>query len=316
MKKKISMLKDEEITFQEGYKEFIHNCKTRNLREATIKHYDGTISSIYKFISPTTAINKITKNTVDNFVLRCREELDIKDITIHTYLRGLKTILYFFMEKEWMQKFNIPLIKYDKEVIETYTNAELEVLLRKPNNKNCSFMEYKNWVIVNFLLAVGCRVHSLINIRIGDLDFDNNVVNLNTTKNRKPLIIPLSKSIIPILRDYIKIRNGDSSDYLFCTIYGEKISTITLSSNLRAYNRSRGINKTGIHRFRHTFAKDWILAGGDAFKLQKILGHSSLEVTRNYVEMFTEDLKNNFEEFNPLELLQKNKKSHITLKKD
>lgn len=47
----------------------------------------------------------------------------------------------------------------------------------------------------NFPLAVGCRLNSLINIRVEDIDFTNNMVYLNITKNRKPLIMPLSETI-------------------------------------------------------------------------------------------------------------------------
>lgn len=53
--------------------------------------------------------------------------------------------------------------------------------------------------------------------------------------------------------------------------------------------------------FRHTFAKKWVLAGGDIFRLQKILGHSDITVTREYVNMFSPDLKMDFERYNPLD---------------
>lgn len=66
--------------------------------------------------------------------------------------------------------------------------------------------------------------------------------------------------------------------------------------------------KTGLHRFRHTFAKKWINSGGDIFRLQKILGHSSLDVVRNYVNMFTNDLQDNFNTFSPLENIITDKK--------
>lgn len=53
--------------------------------------------------------------------------------------------------------------------------------------------------------------------KIEDIDFTNNMVYIKTAKNRKPLIIPLSETIIPILKEYIGIRSGDNEAYLFCT---------------------------------------------------------------------------------------------------
>ena len=61
------------------------------------------------------------------------------------------------------------------------------------------------------------------------------------------------------------------------------------------------MTKTSIHLFRHTFAKNWILSGGDIFRLKSILGHSSLEIVKEYVNMFGGDLKKDFDKFNPLE---------------
>jgi integrase/recombinase XerD len=58
----------------------------------------------------------------------------------------------------------------------------------------------------------------------------------------------------------------------------------------------------------HTFAKLWILNGGDIFRLQKILGHSSLDIVKEYVNMFSTDLQINFDEFNPLENIKVNQK--------
>lgn len=88
---------------------------------------------------------------------------------------------------------------------------------------------------------------------------------------------------------------------MFCTAYGEKANRQTISVNVNSYNRKCGVMKTKLYRFRHTFAKRWINSGGDIFRLQKILGHSSLEVVRNYVNMFTNDLQDNFNTFSLLE---------------
>ena len=87
------------------------------------------------------------------------------------------------MNEGYLPHFKMQAIKVDKSHIETYTDEELKLLLKKPNLKKCSFTEYQCWVITNFLFSTGVRQRSLMHIQIKDLDFDNNVVHVNVTKN-------------------------------------------------------------------------------------------------------------------------------------
>ena len=127
-------------------------------------------------------IADMSKKTMDDFVVALREREDLNDMSIYTYSRDLKTVMYFFMEESWLQYFKIKLAKADQQPVETYTDEDIRKMLKKPNLKNCNFTEYKSWVIVNFLLSTGVRQHSLINIKIKDLDFDNRMVYVNVTK--------------------------------------------------------------------------------------------------------------------------------------
>lgn len=114
------------------------------------------------------------------------------------------------------------------------------------------------------MLSTGIRQNILINIRINDIDFDSNIIHVNVTKNRKPLLIPMNKDIKKILEEYIKYRQAeDKEDYLFCNEYGYKLVKSTLYHAMREYNKKRGVETTGLHRFRHTFAKKWVLSGGN-----------------------------------------------------
>ena len=97
-----------------------------------------------------------------------------------------------------MPFFEITLPKADEAPIKTYTDHELQELLKKPDIRKCNFSTYRSWVIINFLLSTGIRQNSLINLKIRDVDFDNALVHVNVTKNRKPLIIPLNEDIIKI----------------------------------------------------------------------------------------------------------------------
>lgn len=305
MKRKMIEVNAKDITFDRGYDEFIFYCRTRNLRPATIQFYDNSVRTIYKFIEPKMAIKDITKDVVDRFIICCQDELDIKDITVNTYLRALKAILYYFMKLGYMDKFHIPLVKFDKPVIEVYTDQEVKILLKKPNRSKCAFAEFRDWTICNVLYSTGIRCSNILDLKVREVDLYNNLLYLKTTKNRKPLALPITKSLQPILREYLSVRNGNGEEYLFCTSYGDKIKRGSLYHSMVDYNLNRGVNKTGIHRWRHTFAKQWILNGGDIIKLQKTLNHSDLDMVRNYVNIFTKDLQDGFEDFNPLEFINK-----------
>jgi len=302
---KIRMELENEVTFEEGCEEYLADCKARNLRQGTIKHYTDTMKQIKKYIGEDTLVKDITKETINDFVMELRDNPVINDQSLFTYARDLKTLMYFFMRKEYVPYFKISIPKADKQPIETYTDRELKVLLKKPNLKQCSFTEYKTWVMTNFLLSTGARRNSVINVKIKDVDFDAEVVHINVTKNRKPLIIPLNSDIKKILQEYMKYRKGNAEDYLFCNVYGGQVSHSSVYHQIYEYNKSRGIEKTGMHRYRHTFAKKWVTMGGNVVTLQKILGHSSLAITQNYLNILVSDIKKDVDEFNILREFKK-----------
>ena len=222
--KKIRMCVDTDKTFAEGFEEYILDCKSRNLRDGTLRHYRESIKQIYKRVPPDTLISDLDEYTMPDFIVALRDDPNLNDVSMGTYARDLKTLMRFFMKCEYLPHFEIKIPKADKEAIETYTDAELKRLLKKPDIRKCGFVTYRSWVIVNFLLSTGIRQNSLINIKIKDLDFDNDMVYINTTKNRKSLIIPLNEDIVKILHEYLKYRGGGSEDWLFCSIYGEKMT--------------------------------------------------------------------------------------------
>ncbi|MFT8312927.1 MAG: tyrosine-type recombinase/integrase [Clostridium sp.] len=313
MRRKTKIITEDNVTFKQGFLMFLDNCKAKNLRPATIEHYKQGYKSIVRFFDEDTLIKDITQETVDNYVIACKDNLNLASQTLHTYVRDFKTILYYFMKLEYMQPFKIQLPRVDKKAIETYSDKELEILLKKPNTKKCHFAEYRDYVIINFILSTAVRINSLINIKEKDVDFENNVVYVNTTKNRKPLIIPLNKTIVKILREYIRIREADSEDdYLFCTVYNNKMDRRTVNGSLNIYNRKRNVNKIGVHRLRHTAAKKWILAGKSPSILQHLLGHSSLVITQNYINILVSDLKKEVDNFDILE--EFNSSNHIKMK--
>ena len=303
--------KDSEATANEVFERFIRIKKRNNLSPETIRYYDDCFRYFGEFWDVSQKCSDITLDTYYDYIEHLQTNKEANTTTINSYLRGLRTIIYFFMEEGHTKQFKMHLLKSQKQIKETYTEDELEKLLKKPNLKKCNFTEYRNWVMANYFLATGNRLRTVINIKIGHLDFDNYLILLGKTKNGRQQLIPMSKSLADILQEYLSYRKGSDDDYLFCTMHGEQLTRDGTVSLMRKYNLNRGVEKTSIHMYRHTFAKNWILNGGDIFRLQKILGHSSMDMVKNYVEMFDEDLKKDFESFNPLDNMLKNQKGSI-----
>ncbi|WP_063602080.1 tyrosine-type recombinase/integrase [Clostridium coskatii] len=317
MRKKIELqeIQEKNLTLEQGFKKFIVSCKVKNLRPSTIKHYKDIVGVFFKFIPKKTLCSEITKEIIDRFVIYMQENRKEKDVSINSTLMNLRVFIYYLMRYDYVPTFKISKLKVDKDIINTYSDAEIKILLKKPDLKKCKFLEYRNWVICNFLLGTGCRARTLVNLKIKDLDFENNLITYRFTKNRRQQIIPMSSALRNILLEYLEYRKGQEDDYLFVNAYGEYLKTEWLSHNLIDYNRKRGVATTGVHRWRHTFAKKWILNHGDIFRLQKILGHSSMDMVRNYVNMFQTDLSNEFDKFNPLDQMEQNRKGYIKMQR-
>lgn len=300
-------------TINQGCQEFLLRCKARNYSKFTIKYYENTIHNFGLFYDLDAEVETVDMSLITTYVVHLSEK-GVVGKTIETYVRGLRTICYFFMEQGWLERFAIKMPKYEKPMKEVYTHNELQRLLRKPNIKKCSFTQYRNWVLVNYLIGTGQRLNSIVHIRIADIDLVNQVVRLRITKNRKETLLPLANSLVKILEEYLRYRKGEESDYLFCNNVGAQMTRGCITCAIRGYNRSCGVEKTSIHLFRHSYAYNYLLNGGDVFRLQKLLCHSDLESTKEYLNLSLEDVKLDFDKLNPLEQLTTREKT-IQMKK-
>ena len=96
------------------------------------------------------------------------------------------------------------------------------------------------------------------------------------------------------------------------SFYDEQLSTNALKHSQARYNRSRGVEKTSVHLLRHSFVKNWCMSGGNVFKLQKVLGHSTLTMTQHYANLYSNDLREGFDSHAALDGLQKKRRTAIT----
>jgi integrase/recombinase XerD len=146
------------------------------------------------------------------------------------------------------------------------------------------------------------RVSELTNLKIEDIDWTENMF-LIMGKGRKERIVPFSSRLKRVLWKYLNKRSYIENDYLFLDIYGEKMTRHAVQQMTSKYGKKAKITKVRVspHTFRHTFSKMWILNGGDIFSLQKILGHTTMDMVRNYVNLASSDVQIQHKKFSPLD---------------
>ncbi|MBS5983904.1 MAG: tyrosine-type recombinase/integrase [Clostridium butyricum] len=305
---KIKMNYRQNKTFEEVFNEFLEDKKASNFRNGTIKHYEDSYRQIVKYMKKDAEAKSIDEKVFKKFLLKCKKNNELSDNGVYIYARDLKTIINYSIAKGYTPFFRIELPKKDKHIVETYTDDELIKLLKKPDIKTCKFVEYRNWAITSFFLSTGIRLSSLLNIKISDLKLSEDEVEIIHMKARNSITVPLNNQIKNILKEYLQYRQYETADeYLFCNVYGKQLSKSTITQALLNYNKNRGVSSTGIHRLRHTFAKKWIIGGNSVVSLQHILGHSSLQMTQNYINILVSDLKKDVDNYNILQEFQGNK---------
>jgi integrase/recombinase XerD len=294
------------LTISDCFNNFITIKKSIGLSNRTLETYQIHIAEFIKFTGDI-ELCKISKQHYYKFILTLQDR-GVKGVTIASYCRSIRAFLYWNMSEGYIKKFKIKIPKYQKTIKETYTDKELSVLLKKPDINNCTFTEYKIWVLENILIATGLRISSLLNLRIKDVDLSDNSFIINTTKNKTPMKTYYNNILSNIIKEYLKFRGGEPEDYFICTNEGEQFKLRSCQCAVKRYNNSRGVNKTSIHLFRHTFAKNAILAGMDVFTLMNMLQHSNIETTQNYVKLFNADIKKSCELYNPQKLYNVSRK--------
>ena len=286
-------------TIEETFSDFIISRKTKGLAEKTLQSYQSQFQAVARHMDVKMDIAMLQKADLDAMIISMRDA-SLSPNSINSYTRTLKSF-FSWCNEQGITRLNIPLYKAEETVKETYSDAELAALLKKPDIRKATFAEYRDWVIINFLLNCGSRAATVRAIQIRDVDLDGGMVFYRHTKNRKAQVIPLCSAMVAILREYLRHRGGEAADYLFCTETGSQLTENGLRQSIARYNTRRGVQKTSIHLFRHTFARKYLIdCGGDAFTLQKLLGHSTLAMTKHYCAIFDADLTKNYDNFSPL----------------
>jgi integrase/recombinase XerD len=180
-------------------------------------------------------------------------------------------------------------IKEPDLVMPTFTEKQIRVLVKHKPPRNC---QKRLHLLILFLLDTGCRISEALNVRVREIDFENMLVMLDG-KGRKQRIVPFSFELRKTMYQFCKETRRKEDDLLFDNRGHTKLGRCNVLRDVKVLCRNLGFTPPArtLHAFRHTFAVNYLRRGGSVFHLQKCLGHSTLEMTRRYANLMTEDLQ-------------------------
>ena len=292
------------VTMDAVIGEYLASLKLRDLSPATTGTYQKVLNSFQNFIrraQPDARVpfSAVTLRNGREYVAAMlgQETLyshhpqhkpragKLSPHTVHQHVRVLRTFGHWLTKNEYastgLEKLESP--KLPENLIDILTAEEIDQLynLHRPNTLTGS-----RWrATFAFLLQTGVRVSELIHLKLADLEMDHYRAKVRNGKGRKDRYVSFGAKTWAPLDQYIRLYRPTGADNVFLALDGQAMTVSAVEMMIRYARQNTGIRKLHCHLLRHTFATNYLMAGGSAFELQEQLGHSTLEMTRKYVHL-------------------------------
>jgi len=227
--------------------------------------------------------------------------------SVQGYARTIKAFWSWLMDEGYITHnpmTSLKLPKTPRKVISTFSQEQVQKILGAIDKR--SSHGFRNYTMILLFLDTGMRLSELIGLQMDDIDFLQSFM-LVKGKGNKERVVPFGSQVRRTLRRYIMHfrpePDSPRTNEIFLTEDGLPLTPRAIQSMLLRLSKQAKMSGTRCnpHRFRHTFAKQYLINGGDVFSLQKILGHSSLEVVKIYVNLITSDILDQHRKFSPVD---------------
>ena len=295
------------MNWDSGFENFKNYLKLeRGLSDNSIKSYDYDLILFKKFL----IANKINDTplyckpeTIKNYLYKSFS--DKKSISQARSISAIKSFFNYLIFEGYIKDSpisNIESPKQEKKLPKVLTEEEIKKLINSID-LNHEFGQ-RNKTIIEILYGTGIRVSELINLKLSNIFFKENIIKV-IGKGNKERFVPLGEIASNELKIYINNRNrlkidSKSSDILFLNRYGRGLTRSMIFKIISDASKRVGLDKKiSPHTLRHSFATHLIKNGADLRTIQLILGHESITTTEIYTHLDTLHLEEVLKKYHP-----------------
>ncbi|WP_179385513.1 site-specific tyrosine recombinase XerD [Allomuricauda sp. ARW1Y1] len=296
------------MNWQQAIKDYQNYLKIeRGLSPNSIVNYTMDLEKLQSYLDEYSIAEKpvhIRRETVQEFIYSIA-----KVVTPRTQARiisGLKGFFNYLVFEDYREDNPMDLIetpKIGRKLPDTLSETEINSLiaaidLSKPEGE-------RNRAIIETLYGCGLRVSELINLKLSDLYFDEDFIQV-TGKGNKQRFVPISginQKYINIYRNEVRVHlpiQKEHEDIVFLNRRGKQLTRAMIFTIVKQLAEKVGLQKNiSPHTFRHSFATHLLENGADLRAIQQMLGHESITTTEVYMHVNRSHLSKVLNEFHP-----------------
>jgi integrase/recombinase XerD len=279
----------------------------KNLSDNTLQAYGNDIGKLIDFLDERkiSDLNEVNSNLLRDFFTEQKKQ-KLGSTTLARYMSAINGFFRYCSMSNYIQTNptdKLLSVSISRGLPVVLTFDEIEKILELPNVNNKLGLRDK--AILELLYSCGLRVSELLNLKISDLYFDEEVIRV-IGKGSKQRIVPIGSSAIEWITNYLVHsrplleKKAHSKDIVFLNNRGKSLSRMGLWKIVDGYVKQTDIIKdVHPHTFRHSFATHLLEGGADLRAVQEMLGHSDISTTQIYTHIDREYVKQMHKDFHP-----------------
>ena len=272
---------------------FLSYMKIEKIASAsTIYDYNKELIRFFDFLSSKDIldINLISTRIVRQYFYYAKEKRGLGSSTISKVIAIVKSFFNYLEEEDITVKNPTRKIRVPKKINKipsVMSKYEVDLIIGSVDFAplRCRKNALRDKLILSLLYYTGIRRNELLNLNWTDLNLSRSTMIIRSGKGNKDRLIPLHKALTKLLDKYLDKRLPLKTDALLIGEQGRRMCKCSFVNLLKMYLSISGLKRKGYTAcsFRHSFATHLVEAGVDLFKVQKLLGHASLDTTKIYI---------------------------------
>jgi site-specific recombinase XerD len=290
--------KDVPGTWEEALEEFLFWKRAQAVSETTVNDYRRVIALFFRRYP-----EAVEHGQFRSCVLKHMAQPGISPSTYNLRLVYIRAFFAWCLQEGLIKRNPLAGFKRRKAAsrIVSIDEAVLTRLLELPDKS--TFVGLRDYALLLLTLDTGIRPSEALQLLVGDCNLRSLeiTVRAEAAKTRDWRTLPVSPVTGNAINELIAVRPStwDTAGSVFCTWEGRQLSLEGWRARLDYYSEKLG-TKIRPYDLRHAFALEFLRNGGNAFALQRTLGHTDLAMTKRYIALTREDLREQHTQASPL----------------